>query len=102
MKVEWSFRSLDRLINLAEFRYPYSADRRDRWYDDVIGAAGHLASFPNLGTPAMPDTLRNVRQMLFKDVWIVYEVLDEHVRILTVRHVREAEDEGEMGSALAE
>ncbi len=37
----------------------------------------------------MRDPEQNVRQLLFKDVWIVYEVHEEHVVVLTVRHVRE-------------
>ena len=37
----------------------------------------------------MRDPGQNVRKLLLKDVWIVYEVYEEQVVVLTVRHVRE-------------
>ena len=62
---------------------------------NVIEYADILRTFPNRGRPVMRSPEQNVHQRLFKDIWIVYEVHEEHVTILTVRHVRERPEEEE-------
>ncbi len=89
MRIEWTKLALERTLEIAEFRFPNNPVRAQAWMGTVIEHADTLRTFPNRGRPVMSDPAKNVRQLLFKDVWIVYEVRDEHVLILTVRHVRE-------------
>ena len=89
MRIEWTKLALDRILENAEFRFPDDTARAQTWMGTVIEHADTLRTFPNMGRPVMRDPGQNVRQLLFTDVWIVYEVHEEHVVVLTVRHVRE-------------
>ncbi len=93
MRIEWTKLALERILELAEFRYPDDLARAQAWMGTVIEHADQLRTFPNIGRPVMRDPEQNVRRLLFKDVWIVYEVHEEHVVVLTVRHVREQPEE---------
>ncbi len=89
MRIEWTKLALERILEIAEFRYPDAPARAQTWMGTVIEHADTLRTFPNRGRPVMRDPGQNVRKLLFKDVWIVYEVYEERVVVLTVRHVRE-------------
>ena len=103
MRIEYAKLALDRILEIAEFRFP---DARARaWMGEVIDHAARLEAFPRMGRRIPSDRSpsgeeQDVRRLLFKDVWIVYEVReadpssdeehpDDHVLVLTVRHVRE-------------
>lgn len=88
-RIEWATLALERVLEIAEFRFPDSAERAQEWMGQVIERADELKTFPNIGPQVSPGTSQNVRRLLFKDVWIIYEVHEAHVLILTVRHVRE-------------
>ncbi len=89
MRIEWTKLALERILEIAEFRYPDAPSRAQTWMGTVIEHADTLRTLPNRERPAMRDPGQNVRKLLFEDVWIVYEVHEEHVVVLTVRHVRE-------------
>lgn len=95
MRLDWTRLALERILELAEFRFPDDPARRQAWMGQVIEYAERLQRFPSLGPP-ISSTNRSeasLRRLLFKDVWIVYEVKEDRVLILTVRHVREKPDE---------
>jgi plasmid stabilization system protein ParE len=109
MRIEYAKLALERILEIAEFRFPDEPERARAWMGEVIEHAAQLEIFPNMGrrlrsigSPAGEE--QNVRRLLFKDVWIVYEVRevdpesddehpDDHILVLTVRHVREKPDE---------
>ncbi len=74
MKIEWTKLALERILEIAEFRFYDNPARAQAWMGTVIEHADTLQTFPNRGRPVMSDPEQNVRQLLFKDVWIVYEV----------------------------
>lgn len=98
-------------MEIAEFRFPESPERGRAWMGEVIDYAAQLEIFPNMGHRislgrGAAGEEQDVRRLLFKDVWIVYEVRqaasgseasgpDEerpYTLVLTVRHVREKPD----------
>jgi len=88
-RIAWTTLALERVLEIAEFRFPYDADRARTWMGEVVDYADSLRTFPNRGRTVSASERENVRQLLFRDVWIIYEVLGDQVLILTVRHVRE-------------
>lgn len=109
MRIEYAKLALERILEIAEFRFPDAPERARAWMGEVIEHVAQLEVFPEMGrrlrlggSPAGEE--QNVRRLLFKDVWIVYEVRkaypesddehpDDHVLVLTVRHVREEPDD---------
>lgn len=115
MRIEYAKLALESILEIAEFRFPDAPARARAWMGEVIEHAAQLEVFPNMGRRIPSGTSsageeQNVRRLLFKDVWIVYEVREAdpgsdkehperagtgpHVLVLTVRHVRE-EPEGD-------
>jgi plasmid stabilization system protein ParE len=115
MRIEYAKLALDHILEIAEFRFPDDAGRARAWMGEVIDHAAQLETFPRIETfPRMGGRIssgrgpggeeQDVRRLLFKDVWIVYEVReadpesaedhpDDHILVLTVRHVREKPDD---------
>ena len=95
MRIEWSRLALERMLELAEVRFLDDRGRNQAWMGEVLDYAERLSRFPHLGSPVSPGSDLNLRRLLFKDVWIVYEVRESsdeaepYVLVLTVRHVRE-------------
>jgi len=95
MRIEWSLLALERILELAEFRFPDDEARAQAWMGQVLRYAERLGRFPHMGAPVSSREEQNLRRLLFKDVWIVYEVREgseeaaPYVLVLTVRHVRE-------------
>ncbi len=87
-RIEWTKLSLQRILEIAEFRFPDNEKRTQEWMGSILERAERLVEFPYLGAQLSPEGQQNVRRFLFDDVWIVYEVLEDHVLVLTVRHVR--------------
>jgi plasmid stabilization system protein ParE len=105
MRIEYAKLALERILEIAEFRFPEAPERARAWMGEVIEHAAQLETFPRMGrrissswSPSGEE--QDVRRLLFKDVWIVYEVReadpdsdeehpDDHVLVLTIRHVRE-------------
>lgn len=109
MRIEYAKLALDRILEIAEFRFPDAPEQARAWMGEVIEPAAQLETFPRMGRRISSDRSpsseeQDVRRLLFKDVWIVYEVWetdpesddehpDDHVLVLTVRHVREEPDD---------
>ena len=119
MRIAYTKLALERILEIAEFRFPDAPERAKAWMGALIEHVGQLEVFPHLGRRISSGRdasgeIQNVRRLLFKDVWIIYEVQEEstgseetseeassegnpagsRILILTVRHVREKpEDE---------
>ncbi len=105
MKVEYAKLALERILEIAEFRFPDNAERARVWMGELIQHTVQLADFPKLGHRLISSDSAagedpGLRRLRFKDVWIIYEVRvadslrdeehrGDHVLVLTVRHVRE-------------
>ena len=97
MRIEWSLLALERILEIAEFRFPDDAARAQAWMGQVLDYAERLSRFPHMGSPVSSREEQPLRRLLFKDVWIVYEVREggdaPYVLVLTVRHVREKSED---------
>ena len=80
MKIRYAKLALDRILEIAEFRFPDDDERARAWMADVIDHAAQLETFPRMGqrVPSSPGAHPPMRRLLFKDVWIVYEVREAH------------------------
>ncbi|MEM8557478.1 MAG: type II toxin-antitoxin system RelE/ParE family toxin [Bacteroidota bacterium] len=105
MRIEYATLALERILEIAEHRFPDASERARTWMSEAIEHASRLEVFPHLGRriSSWTDSVgggQHVRRLLFRDVWIVCEVRqadpdaddvhpDDHILVLTVRHVRE-------------
>lgn len=97
MRIGYTHLALERILEIAEFRYPNQPDRAQTWMGALVEYVRRLEDFPRMGqrVPGTEDTLNaNVRRLLFKDVWIYWEITsgnerEEQLVVQTVRHVRE-------------
>lgn len=95
MRVIWSERALERVEEIALFIARDNVDAAARWTIDLFDEAERLADFPKSGKPGRDVKTVGIREMVFGDYRVFYEVGDA-VEILTVRHGRQRLDEDEL------
>ncbi len=72
-----------------------SIDDGLRWHAKIEAEVLRLEDFPHAGSVVsrecfgeVPDNADNLRQVFCRPYRIVYEIIDDEVRILSIRHVR--------------
>jgi toxin ParE1/3/4 len=94
MKVVWSRRATSRVVEVARFIAQDSPQDAKRWVEGIFGAVEGLADFPEMGKPGRDVTTPGVRELVFGNYRVFYEV-GNSVDILTVRRCSELLDEDE-------
>ena len=96
MNVLWSPHA-ERLLDdiVIEIAIELSVDDGLRWEAKLRTAASQLADFPNIGTAvptecfhAVPPCADQLRQLICKPYRIVYEVAENEIHVLSIRHSR--------------
>lgn len=95
MKIRWSTRALERMIEAAEFA-GYDSDARDRFVSEMFESVEHLADFPNSGRVVPEISRDDVREVLRRPFRVIYRVRPDQVEILTLRHMRRPLDPDEI------
>ncbi len=96
MTVTWSNHAQDQRNDiLRTIARELSFDDAMRWADKFHEAANQLADFPNIGVavPAecfhvLPPYADKLRQLICKPYRIVYEVAENEIHVLSIRHAR--------------
>jgi toxin ParE1/3/4 len=86
MKVVWSPLAIDRVSEIAQYIFEDSPLSAERWVDDVFDAAGRLDTFPESGRVVPEFEEATLREVIFGQYRIIYRLVDDEVRVLTVRH----------------
>lgn len=103
MNIKWSPHAIY-LQNeiLRQIREALSSEDAFRWYDRICETVEPLANFPNIGTEiplvcfnTPPEDADKLRQIICKPYRIVYEISDDEIHILSIRHSRMLVAEGD-------
>ena len=94
MRVVWSKRARERVAEVGRYIAQDSPVAAERWVHDILDAVDRLADFPALGKPGRDVTTPGVREFVFGDFRVFYEV-GTNVDVLTVRRARQLIDEDE-------
>jgi toxin ParE1/3/4 len=87
MKIEWSPRARDELLQLHDYIAQDSPFYARQFTERVIRAAERLADHPRLGRP-VPEAgyLETIREVIVQGYRIVYRLKDDQVQIVTLLH----------------
>ncbi|MEL7668524.1 MAG: type II toxin-antitoxin system RelE/ParE family toxin [Actinomycetota bacterium] len=101
MRVVWSPRAIDRVLEIATYIAQDSPAAAREWVERLFGHVdAQLAAFPLSGKTARDVDTDDARELAFESYRVFYDVGDT-VEILTVRHGRELIDPDELGSGPA-
>ena len=101
MSVIWTKRSLDRVIEIAEYIAEDKPTAAADWADEILSYPDTIAGLPYAGCKIPERNDDNLRQILFGAYRIIYQVEGEDVIILTVRRSSQLLDEADLGSTLS-
>ena len=101
MRVKWSPRSLDRVVEIASYIALDSPANAEAWVDRLLDHVDEqLTQFPLSGKPARDVDTDDARELVFESYRVFYDVGDI-VEILTVRRCSELIDQQELGPSPA-
>ena len=97
MNIDWSFHAQDQLADiLRTIAYKQSYDDAVRWRlkinDDLEPLAGFPESCPNIPLECfyeIPPLVNRLRQQIIKPYRVVYEPVDDQIRILAILHTHQ-------------
>lgn len=94
MRVEWSPEALQQARKTARYIARDRPGTAARWMAGLFKAVRRLESFPESGRRVEDAPLSGHRELPYGGHRVVYRVLPDHVRIVTVFHQRRAGPEG--------
>lgn len=101
MRVVWSPRAIDRVVEIATYIAQDSPGAAQEWVERLFGHVdARLSAFPLSGKPARDVDTDDARELVFESYRVFYDVRDA-VEILTVRRGSELIDADELRSGPA-
>jgi toxin ParE1/3/4 len=97
MRVIWSNRALERVEEIAGYIAQDSLPAAARWVDDLFAQVEKLADFPEMGKPGRDVATPGIRELIFGDFRVFYEV-GADIDIHSVRRASQLIDEDEFVS----
>ena len=96
MRVVWSPRAIDRVVEIAAYIAQDSPANSRAWVERLFAHVDtQLAAFPLSGKPARDVDTDDARELVFESYRVFYDV-GHAVKILTVRRESELIDEDEL------
>ena len=96
MKVVWSSRAEDRVLEIALFIAQDRPQAAITWARSIFEAVEALADQPYMGKPGRDIMTPGIRELVIGEYRVFYEV-GENVDVHSVRRGSELIDEGEFG-----
>jgi toxin ParE1/3/4 len=92
MKIIWGEKALDRASEYADYIAEDSKSEAEKWLIELFGEVKRLEMFPESArvVPELNDP--NIREVIFKNFRIIYEISVNNINILTVRRFRQELD----------
>ena len=85
--IDWSNQVFDDIDNIAEYLSQHSKPLAKEFVDKVFEKAEMLKNFPEMGRKVPEIGSRRVRELIYKQYRIVYQlVAKDKIRILTIHH----------------
>ncbi|MGE4497724.1 MAG: type II toxin-antitoxin system RelE/ParE family toxin [Deferribacterales bacterium] len=88
MNILWSPNALKRASEIIDYISEDSPENAALWFDKLKEKIENLHVFPSMGRKLPEIDSDNVRELVFDNYGIVYEIKSSTVHILTIRHFR--------------
>lgn len=85
-KIKWSKDSLDDLKGICKFIAEDSPYYANIFKDRIVEMVEHLELFPEIGRHVPESYDPNVRELIYKNYRIVYQIKEGYLEIITVIH----------------
>jgi toxin ParE1/3/4 len=85
-KVIWTRKAASHLESIHQYISRDSATYASRFIKSLISQTSILKTLPFSGRIVPEFNIENIRELIYKDYRIVYEVKDNAVRVLAVQH----------------
>ena len=89
MKIIWSPLALERVVEIAEFIAQDRPQAAAEWVEAIFASVKRLRRFPQSGRTVVEAPRPELREIVYRDHRVIYQVEPERVVILTVRHARQ-------------
>lgn len=96
LPLHWSTRALERVSEAMDYQARYSPEAAERWVDGLFRNIEDVAAFPRRGR-VVPELGRDeIREVFHEQHRVIYKITPKRLEILTVRHMRQHLDEGDI------
>jgi len=89
MKIIWSPLAIDRISEIADYIARDNIDASVKWIEDIFNKIERLRKFPESGRVVPEIDKNNIREIIYGNYRIVYQIRDKEISILTVRHFKQ-------------
>jgi toxin ParE1/3/4 len=86
MKIIWSPLAIERASEIAEYIAQDSVSAAENWINTIFDKVEQLKQFPNSGRMVPEIENESIRELIYVNYRIVYQVEEKQVNILTIRH----------------
>ena len=83
MRVRWTTNAADDLAAIVEYIRKDNPDAARRMAQMICKGIARLRSFPNSGRIGLAE---NTRELIFSSYIVVYEIIDDQIQVLRIRH----------------
>ncbi len=86
MRIKWTELSIDDLENIRDYIALDNEFYSKIFIEKIVVSVEKLVDFPQLGRVVPEIGIEEIRELIYRDYRIIYEVKDEEVNIVTVVH----------------
>lgn len=86
MKIIWSPLAIERASEIAEYIAQDSVSAAENWINAVFEKVEQLKQFPDSGRVVPEIKNESIRELIYANYRIVYQVEEKQVNVLTIRH----------------
>ncbi len=96
MKTIWAPLAVERLEEEVRFIAQDKPEAARRWAEQLLEHLDRVAEFPRSGRMVPELGREDIREIVHGSHRIIFRIVDDEVRILTIRHVARLLDEEEL------
>jgi len=89
MRIIWSPLAIDRISEIADYIAQDNIDASVKWIEDIFNEIEKLHKFPKSGRVVPEIDRNNIREIIYGNYRIVYQIGGKEISILTVRHFKQ-------------
>ncbi len=89
MKIIWSPLSIERTANIAEYIALDNPEIANEWIDKLFHFVEKLTNFPKRGRIVAEINDENIRELIFGNYRIIYQLQKNQISIMTIRHTKQ-------------
>ena len=86
MKISWTEPALSDLENLHDYIKKDSEFYAKSFIEKIVNYVEYLSANPELGRQVPEANQTNIREIIFQNYRIIYQILNNNIQILTIIH----------------